>query len=147
MEASAFLKLCEYTGVKSLGVIKGISDFGDIKKGEDPAAYEDALRNTGFALKEWCVHSIPAVNWQPDDGICSLVRLSAAGLTTGSRSGTRRRCYDRLLRQFRTHGLRCLLSRLASKAQRRCNGDCESQVSSVVTRAHESRYPMMRSAG
>jgi len=74
MEASAFLKLCEYAGVKSLGVIKGISDFGDFTKGEDPATYDEALRNTGFALREWCIHSIPAVNWQPDDGICSQLR-------------------------------------------------------------------------
>jgi hypothetical protein len=78
MEASAFLKLCEYAGVKSLGVIKGISDFGDSKKGGDPAAYDDALRNTGFALRQWCRHSIPAVNWQPDDGICSHLRLLVA---------------------------------------------------------------------
>jgi hypothetical protein len=69
VEASAFLKLCEYAGIKSLGVIKGISDFGDSRKGEDSAAYEGALSNTAFALREWCVHSIPAVNWQPDDGL------------------------------------------------------------------------------
>jgi hypothetical protein len=78
MEASAFLKLCEYAGVKSLGVIKGISDFGDFMKGEDPAAYDEALRNTGFALREWCMHSIPAVNWQPDDRTCSHRRLLIA---------------------------------------------------------------------
>ncbi|KAK4139141.1 nucleoside phosphorylase domain-containing protein [Dichotomopilus funicola] len=33
MEASAFLQACECTGVKSLGVIKGVSDMGDHNKG------------------------------------------------------------------------------------------------------------------
>tara|TARA_R110002060_G_scaffold30909_3_gene41483 strand:- start:111 stop:359 length:249 start_codon:yes stop_codon:yes gene_type:complete len=68
MEASAFLKLCAYTGVSSLGVVKGISDFGDAGKGKDPDAYDDALRNTAIGLREWVIHTIPGVKWELDEG-------------------------------------------------------------------------------
>ncbi|KAH7390179.1 phosphorylase superfamily protein [Cadophora sp. MPI-SDFR-AT-0126] len=64
MEASAFLKLCAYTGVSSLGVVKGISDFGDAGKGEDPNAYADALKKTAIGLREWVIHTIPGVKWE-----------------------------------------------------------------------------------
>jgi uridine phosphorylase len=68
MEASAFLKLCAYAGISSLGVVKGISDFGDSEKGKVPNAYGGALQNTAIALKEWVIHTIPAMNWQLDEG-------------------------------------------------------------------------------
>ncbi len=68
MEASAFLKLCSYAGVSSLGVVKGISDFGDSAKGKEPDAYDGALRNTAVGLREWVIHTIPAVNWQLNEG-------------------------------------------------------------------------------
>jgi len=68
MEASAFLKLCAYTGVSSLGVVKGISDFGDAGKGKDPDAYADALKNTAIGLREWVIHTIPGVKWELDEG-------------------------------------------------------------------------------
>jgi hypothetical protein len=68
MEASAFLKLCGYAGISSLGVVKGISDFGDSEKGKVPNAYGEALQNTAVALREWVIHTIPAMNWQLDEG-------------------------------------------------------------------------------
>jgi nucleoside phosphorylase len=69
MEASAFLKLCEYMNVSSLGVVKGISDFGDSEKGKDPAVYDHALRNTAIALRDWVTYSSPALNWHVDEGL------------------------------------------------------------------------------
>ncbi len=77
MEASAFLKLCGYAGVSSLGVVKGISDFGDAEKGKEPDAYEGALKNTAIALKEWVIHTIPAVDWQLDEGKTFIIRISS----------------------------------------------------------------------
>jgi nucleoside phosphorylase len=69
MEASAFLKLCGYAEVSSLGVVKGISDYGDSEKGKVPDAYEVALKNTAIALREWVTYTIPAMNWELDEGI------------------------------------------------------------------------------
>jgi hypothetical protein len=56
MEAFAFLKLCEYTDVMSLGVVKGVSDLGDSEKGKDEAVYRNALGKTAEALDEWMRH-------------------------------------------------------------------------------------------
>jgi hypothetical protein len=50
MEASAFIQLCEHFGseyAKCLGVVKGISDFGNSEKGKDESAYGEALKSTG----------------------------------------------------------------------------------------------------
>jgi nucleoside phosphorylase len=69
MEASGFLQLCKYVKVDSLGVVKGISDWGDATKGHVPAAYEAALRNTAVAVREWIIHSIPAVDWERVKGL------------------------------------------------------------------------------
>lgn len=76
MEASAFLKLCAYAGVSSLGVVKGISDFGNAAKGKEPDAYEDALKNTATALEKWVIHTIPAVKWELDEGKKSKAKAS-----------------------------------------------------------------------
>jgi len=74
MEASAFLKICQHVNVSPLGVIKGVSDFGDAGKGSDPSTYGQALANTGQALKEWILHIIPSVSWHSDEGwrACTL---------------------------------------------------------------------------
>ncbi|OAA47102.1 Phosphorylase superfamily protein [Metarhizium rileyi] len=70
MEASAFIQLCKYfepNGPICLGVVKGISDFGDSKKGEDASAETSALDNTAIAIKEWLTHRIPSAKWEVDE--------------------------------------------------------------------------------
>ena len=70
MEASAFIQLCLHFGSQGptcLGVVKGISDFGNSQKGKDETAYGDALKNTAAALKEWITHQIPAITWEVDE--------------------------------------------------------------------------------
>jgi hypothetical protein len=90
MEASAFLKLCTSTyfsqgthKLHCLGVVKGISDFGDERKDEDQqhsGGYDTALKNTGAAIGEWLQSRIPAVTWTPSYGmsdagffVCSML--------------------------------------------------------------------------
>ena len=68
MEAFAFLKLCEHTNVQSLGVVKGVSDYGDSDKGGDETAYDDALAETGKALKRWIRHLLDKVPFTRDEG-------------------------------------------------------------------------------
>jgi hypothetical protein len=75
MEASAFIQLCEHFGndyAKCLGIVKGISDFGNSEKGKDESAYTEALQNTALALKEWLTHRIPAVNWAVDESALAI---------------------------------------------------------------------------
>lgn len=70
MEASAFLELCKHfegDQVISLGVVKGISDFGDPNKGTVPNVKETALENTANALKEWVTHRIRGITWTVDE--------------------------------------------------------------------------------
>lgn len=70
MEASAFIQLCEHFGndyAKCLGVVKGISDFGNSEKGKDENTYSEALKNTALALQKWITHRIPVVNWEVDE--------------------------------------------------------------------------------
>jgi hypothetical protein len=70
MEASAFIQLCEHFGndyAKCLGIVKGISDFGNSEKGKDENVYTEALQNTALALKEWLIHRIPALSWEVDE--------------------------------------------------------------------------------
>ncbi|KID82339.1 Phosphorylase superfamily protein [Metarhizium guizhouense ARSEF 977] len=70
MEASAFIQLCKHFEPKGpicLGVVKGVSDFGDSKKGEDASAYSDALNNTAVAIKDWLTHRIPNTRWEVDE--------------------------------------------------------------------------------
>ena len=70
MEASAFIQLCEHFGkdhAKCLGVVKGISDFGNSEKGKDEGAYSEALKNTALGLQEWITHSIPVINWEANE--------------------------------------------------------------------------------
>jgi hypothetical protein len=97
MEASAFLDLCQHSfpNIHCLGIVKGVSDFGDKHKGErqknpeaeqehndttphavenadakpkvpEPTVKVRALRKTALALKAWIVHSIPSITWEPD---------------------------------------------------------------------------------
>jgi len=71
MEASAFIQLCEHFGgefAKCLGVVKGISDFGNSEKGKDEDAYSEALKNTALGLQEWITHSISVITWEVDEG-------------------------------------------------------------------------------
>ena len=72
MEASAFMQLCDYfapRGPTCLGVLKGVSDYGNSDKGNDADgdAYGRALANTAAALEAWIVHQIPAVDWAVDE--------------------------------------------------------------------------------
>jgi nucleoside phosphorylase len=69
MEASAFIQLCGHFGeyAKCLGVVKGISDFGNSNKGKVPNAKAVALKNTANALREWIVYRIPEISWQIDE--------------------------------------------------------------------------------
>ncbi|KAH8693402.1 nucleoside phosphorylase domain-containing protein [Phaeosphaeriaceae sp. PMI808] len=70
MEASAFLELCRHFDgdqVISLGVVKGISDYGDPNKGSVPNAEEIALQNTARALEEWVTHRIHSITWTVDE--------------------------------------------------------------------------------
>ena len=68
MEASAFLELCQHYFKNSacLGVVKGVSDFGDEFKGEDPAVKVKALENTAKALREWITTRISRIYWETD---------------------------------------------------------------------------------
>lgn len=68
MEASAFLELCQYYFKDSacLGVVKGVSDFGDEFKGDDPNAKQKALQNTATALREWTTTRISSIYWETD---------------------------------------------------------------------------------
>ena len=70
MEASAFLQLCNHfghSGLTSLGVIKGVSDFGNARKGHDQNAYPDALANAAKALEVWVTYQVPAITWTADE--------------------------------------------------------------------------------
>jgi hypothetical protein len=72
MEASAFLNLFQneyFRDITCLGVVKGVSDFGDGAKDDDQeSAYYPALEHTAHALKEWIVHRIPRIDWEPRYG-------------------------------------------------------------------------------
>jgi nucleoside phosphorylase len=79
MEASAFIQLCEHFGgnyVKCLGVVKGVSDFGDSEKGKDESAYSEALENTAVALQEWITHRISVITWEVDESALAMNPLS-----------------------------------------------------------------------
>ena len=70
--ASAFLNLFQneyFRDITCLGVVKGVSDFGDENKDNDQEdAYYLALQNTAQALKEWIIHRIPRIDWEPRYG-------------------------------------------------------------------------------
>ncbi|CAI6099603.1 unnamed protein product [Clonostachys chloroleuca] len=53
MESSAFLQACEYTGVKALGVIKGVADMGDIDQGKSHDRHYTALIRAAEAAKSF----------------------------------------------------------------------------------------------
>jgi len=63
MEASSFLQVCAFTGVEALGIIKGVSDMGDERKGlGHESHYRPALQNAIEATKsfiQWKLHTIP----------------------------------------------------------------------------------------
>jgi hypothetical protein len=77
MEASTFLNLLRsnyFRDIACLGVVKGVSDFGDQHKNEDQvSAYSTALQNTAFALKEWITHRIPRIDWEPNYGLSFIL--------------------------------------------------------------------------
>jgi nucleoside phosphorylase len=64
MEASAFFNICErLRHVKSLGVIKGISDHGNTnKKLDNKERYVPALCSTAKTIKEWVKHHFSIEN-------------------------------------------------------------------------------------
>lgn len=68
MEASAFLELCQHFFKNSacLGVVKGVSDFGDEFKGDEPEAKKKALENTAMALRKWITTRISRIYWDTD---------------------------------------------------------------------------------
>ncbi|ETI29395.1 hypothetical protein G647_01848 [Cladophialophora carrionii CBS 160.54] len=67
MEASAFLNLCAHTDVMSLGVIKGVSDLGDMDKKKDPARYKQTLRTTATAITSWLEQMMESMNWDVNE--------------------------------------------------------------------------------
>ena len=84
MEASAFIQLCGHFGEKiaiCLGVVKGISDFGNSHKGRDENTPIEALKNTAFALQDWIKYRIPSINWEVDE---SEWRINTHALTSYS---------------------------------------------------------------
>lgn len=53
-EASAFLYVCEHTGVISLGVVKGVSELGDTNEAvSNEGDYNSAIVNTANAVRLW----------------------------------------------------------------------------------------------
>jgi nucleoside phosphorylase len=68
MEASAFLHVCQHTGVISLGVVKGVSDLGDKNKvvnNDSDNDYNAALVNTANAVKHWIGHTPDTITPSP----------------------------------------------------------------------------------
>jgi hypothetical protein len=90
MEASAFLQLCQSryfnhkdNEIHCLGVLKGISDFGDERKDQDQeeeGGYKKALINTAKAISEWIPYHIPAVIWKPRYGKITQALLRESNL-------------------------------------------------------------------
>lgn len=72
-EASAFLELCRYSlkDTICLGIVKGVSHFGDSSRGLDPTGKQMALLNAAKALRDWIVYSIPSQAWE--DNQCNVV--------------------------------------------------------------------------
>lgn len=68
MEASAFLMLCNFLHVGCLGVVKGVSDFGDAHKGEEEDVYEEALKETALAVQKWAIQHLRTVQWRVSEG-------------------------------------------------------------------------------
>ena len=71
MEACAFLKICDHNDLQSLGIVKGVSDFGDGDKTTmeyRTQVYEEALENTGQAVLEWVKHMFKSMTWEPKEG-------------------------------------------------------------------------------
>jgi hypothetical protein len=68
MEASAFLELCQHSfkDISCLGVVKGVSDFGDEEKNMNPVDKDQALERTADALRDWITHRIPTITWEHD---------------------------------------------------------------------------------
>ncbi|KFZ24679.1 hypothetical protein V502_00842 [Pseudogymnoascus sp. VKM F-4520 (FW-2644)] len=68
MEASAFLQVCKYTGVAAFGVIKGVSDMGDHRKGLGHARhYKPALMKATDATKAFIKWKLEQIENQPPD--------------------------------------------------------------------------------
>jgi nucleoside phosphorylase len=66
MEASAFLQVCEITGVQAFGVIKGVSDMGDKYKGSGHTNYyQSALRNAAEATEAYVLHKLKEIYLPP----------------------------------------------------------------------------------
>jgi hypothetical protein len=63
MEASAFLQVCQVTGVHAFGVIKGVSDLGDKHKGTgNDSHYRASIKKAADATKcfvEYKLEQIP----------------------------------------------------------------------------------------
>lgn len=59
MEASAYIQACNLTGGKSLGIVKGVSDPGDFRKGaDDDKNWHLAISNAAEAAKRWVTSNI-----------------------------------------------------------------------------------------
>jgi nucleoside phosphorylase len=62
MEASAFIHTCLHLNITSLGIIKGVSDQGDKKKGErEDEIYPRALEMTAEAIQKWVQYYNPSL--------------------------------------------------------------------------------------
>ncbi|KAJ6007358.1 hypothetical protein N7540_011334 [Penicillium herquei] len=56
MEASAFLHTCDHMNIESLGVIKGVSDAGDLNRPADLGSYKAVIGKTADAIESWIAH-------------------------------------------------------------------------------------------
>ena len=125
MEASAFIQLCDHFGndyAKCLGVVKGISDFGNSEKGKDENTYSEALKNTALALQEWITHSIPVVNWEVDESTLAMNPLFSSTPSTSNailRPGAWSQDCPRLLQKFCEQSPRQLLPGLGGHDEER----------------------------
>jgi len=125
MEASAFIQLCEHFGndyAKCLGVVKGISDFGNSEKGKDENTYSEALKNTALALQEWITHRIPVVSWEVDESTLAMNSLFSSTPSTSNtilRPGAWGQDCHRVLQKFCEQSLRQLLPGLGGHAEER----------------------------
>jgi hypothetical protein len=83
MEASAFFQVCNDTGVKAFGVLKGVSDKGDKHKGiGHDRHYNPALENAAEATKAFLRWKLERINIEPPDiSQCNHVILITANIT------------------------------------------------------------------
>jgi len=75
MEASAFIQLCGHFdlqhGPMCLGVVKGVSDYGDANR-DGPRKEEDwkrAMINTAVAVRGWIRYRLQSITWERNESM------------------------------------------------------------------------------